>query len=1440
MKKITLLLFSLVLAVMANAQAPVLTSFTPSAALPNATVTINGTGFATSVASSQVFFGAVKGTVLSATATQLTVKVPPYATNAPLTVENLTTNLSGNSFTSFYPLFDNNKDFGGRIIPAAMGLKNDLFLGVSGVAQGVSLADLDGDGLSDLIVPQNSDSLTIFRNKGNGLLTLAGFEKFRILTNQGTTTSNHQAITSDIDGDGKLDIVVMTRIFDTDGALIYRNLSTSGTLAFAPSFLVSLPFITINNADLAAGDMDGDGKPDLVLAATGKLSVFRNTSTVGNFSFAPKMDIMGVGSRGISLGDLDGDGRLDIAVANGYYGAAGFELIRNTSSLGTLSFSTPVNFSPSNATTFNQVVISDLDSDGKLDLSWVGFDGTTSTYLLRVMKNIAVPGTLDATSFAANVSYAEDPSILSYTITPWSYSTVADMNGDGKPDFIGIGNPGFSISQNVSQAGAIDATSFLNGVLFQSSGSYSTGPLAVGDLDGDGKPEVIVPYPNVSIYKNLTYPAPRIDLLKNSSATTQIGAAGSQLFTQGDYQFTNNNAPTVRFGSVTSAVTASTNTQVTTTVPLGASQERAAVTLHGLTGFSAMPFTSTFATSGTLDATTFSTKVDYALTTSATGGLTVSDFDKDGKPDVATGDGGNVKLFQNSLASAGSAINTTTLTSLSTITAGIGSYSIVSGDFDGDGLTDLQAGPNIYHNNSGTQAQPISFETGVQGLSGTSPNLAKAKTNIDFNRDGKADFVSVNAGGGGFGGIVVHENFSRQGSFIAGYGGSYYNFSTFNNAVNVYTSPTIGEPLPQATAGDFDGDGYDDIVFLVKSTNELRSMLNTKNNRKITAAQFNSYQSTATLASPSYMVTADFDQDGKLDVAVAYTSITTVSVFKNTSTLGTISFTKQDFTSLANAVGLDAADLDGDGKAELVTIHGTTAPFNFSILKNTSTASISFATKIDYTLPTQPLGLALADINLDAKADILITRSGSFLSIFRNQLPTVSLSITTQPTSTSSVCTGATPTLSTAASGTTTITYQWQFSIDGVAAYTDLTNTGGYTNVATSALSVNTTGNFGAGFYRCKVNGDFAAAVFTNLAQLTVNALPTAPTTTGANNCGSGTMILNASGGSNGQYKWYTVATGGTAIVGEVNSSYTTPSLSTTTTYYVTITAGGCESTRTPVTATIITAPAPTVVGSSACPNSSITLTASGGSNGQYKWYTVATGGTAIVGEVNSSYTTPPLSATTTYYTTITVSGCESARTSVTATILSTGCAPVITTATLAAQVEGTVILDLKSLITTVGILDVNLIKVKTPPSSGAVATIVNGVLTIDYKGKPFSGIESITIEACNTNGICAQQIFSIEVGGGIIVYNAVSPNGDKLNEFFRLENIQSLSPQNQVLIYNRWGDEVFSISDYDNSTRVFAGLTKDGGKLPTGTYFYKINLLATGKILTGYLEIKY
>ncbi len=162
-----------------------------------------------------------------------------------------------------------------------------------------------------------------------------------------------------------------------------------------------------------------------------------------------------------------------------------------------------------------------------------------------------------------------------------------------------------------------------------------------------------------------------------------------------------------------------------------------------------------------------------------------------------------------------------------------------------------------------------------------------------------------------------------------------------------------------------------------------------------------------------------------------------------------------------------------------------------------------------------------------------------------------------------------------------------------------------------------------------------------------VNPIPSAPTATGAIICqgSSSTLTATAPGGS---YQWYDASWGGTLLI--TNASYTTPALSTTTTYYVQTIVGGCTSTaRTAVTVTVTPTPAtPTAAGSGICNGGSTTLTASA-PGGTYDWYNAASGGTLLI--TNANYTTPVLSATTTYYVQTTIAGCTSLRKAVTVTV---------------------------------------------------------------------------------------------------------------------------------------------------------------------------------------------
>jgi Ig-like domain CHU_C associated/Lamin Tail Domain/GEVED domain/Secretion system C-terminal sorting domain len=160
-----------------------------------------------------------------------------------------------------------------------------------------------------------------------------------------------------------------------------------------------------------------------------------------------------------------------------------------------------------------------------------------------------------------------------------------------------------------------------------------------------------------------------------------------------------------------------------------------------------------------------------------------------------------------------------------------------------------------------------------------------------------------------------------------------------------------------------------------------------------------------------------------------------------------------------------------------------------------------------------------------------------------------------------------------------------------------------------------------AGTYTATVTR--AGCSVTRTVTVAVSAAPSAPTVTGASRCGTGTITLTAAGAPAGStYNWYTTSTGGTPIAGVTTATYA-PSVSATTTYYVAITSGGsCEGPRTPVTATVTTAPNPTLTASgstSACQGGGVLLTAAnGGTGANYSFYR---NNQLIVGTSGSTYT---------------------------------------------------------------------------------------------------------------------------------------------------------------------------------------------------------------------------
>src|SRR5262249_53922633 len=119
---------------------------------------------------------------------------------------------------------------------------------------------------------------------------------------------------------------------------------------------------------VAIGDIDGDGKADLISANLGSntISVFRNTAssgTINSSSFASKVDFTaGTSAYNVTVCDIDGDGKLDVLASN--YGAATVSVFRNTAVSGTItsgSLAAKMDFTAGSGPL--NVVASDLDGD---------------------------------------------------------------------------------------------------------------------------------------------------------------------------------------------------------------------------------------------------------------------------------------------------------------------------------------------------------------------------------------------------------------------------------------------------------------------------------------------------------------------------------------------------------------------------------------------------------------------------------------------------------------------------------------------------------------------------------------------------------------------------------------------------------------------------------------------------------------------------------------------------------------------------------------------------------------------------------------------------------------------------------------------------------------------------------------------------------------------
>ena len=119
---------------------------------------------------------------------------------------------------------------------------------------------------------------------------------------------------------------------------------------------------------------------------------------------------------------------------------------------------------------------------------------------------------------------------------------------------------------------------------------------------------------------------------------------------------------------------------------------------------------------------------------------------------------------------------------------------------------------------------------------------------------------------------------------------------------------------------------------------------------------------------------------------------------------------------------------------------------------------------------------------------------------------------------------------------------------------------------------------------------------------------------------------------------------------------------------------------------------------------------------------------------------------------------------------------------------------------------------------------------TILYRPRVrFIGTDYFVYELCTPSSqSCTTATVTVKVTHKVVADNAMSANGDDKNDYFHIVGIENY-PDNQVIIYNRKGEKVFTISHYDNRQRAFKGIVEgevslpNAALLPQDTYFYLI-----------------